>query len=162
MSEPKLIIGGSFTDDRGDMEYFNDIEKLKIDENEDFDPVLLSFQYSRMYFVSNHQTNFVRAWHGHMHEGLLVKVVAGVALIGAAKLEKIGREIEVSPDNMKQYVLCGSKGQMLYIPPGWANGAKTLKANTKIMYIADHFIDPEDDYRFDYNIIPRFWEVRQR
>ena len=44
---------------------------------------------------------------------------------------------------------------VLFIPPGFANGAINLEPNSKIMYFSSLNLEEskEDDYRFD----PKYW-----
>lgn len=140
MHEPTLIEGGLSIDDRGETAFVNGFT---------FEGV------KRFYLLSNHRAGFVRAWHAHKQAAKYVLVVQGTALIGAVAIDNWQ-----SPDkNAKVYrfVLSAHKPVVLYIPPGYANGAMTLTADTKIMYFATDTLEEtqQDDYRYP----ARYWDI---
>lgn len=128
--EIKTIEGNLFADDRGYLSFVN---------NFNFENV------KRFYMVENHEKGFIRAWHGHKIEAKYVYVVEGSILLGLVNLEteKVDKKI----------VLSAKKPTILYIPPNYANGFKTLEDNTKVMFFStvDMEIAKNDDYRFEYN-----------
>ena len=97
-----LIQGGVAVDDRGSVRFVNDFN---------FNDV------KRFYQVQNHKQGFIRAWHGHRHEGKYVYVVSGSALIGTANMDT---------QVVDKYVLSSQSPKVLFIPAGHANGFKTL------------------------------------
>ncbi len=119
-------------DDRGQLSFVNDF---------DFSDV------KRFYMVENHEKGFIRAWHGHKKEGKYVFVPSGAILIGAVNLET---------EEIDRFVLSSSKPQVLYIPPGYANGAINLVADSKVIYFSSLNLEDSanDDYRFD----SKFWD----
>lgn len=58
----KFISGGTAIDDRGKLQFINDLS-------------LVGFK--RFYLVQNHKQGFIRAWHGHKLEAKAVVVVRG-------------------------------------------------------------------------------------
>jgi dTDP-4-dehydrorhamnose 3,5-epimerase len=95
--------------------------------------------------VENHEKGFIRAWHGHKIEAKYVFVVEGSILLGLVNLEteKVDKKI----------VLSSKKPTIIYIPPNYANGFKTLEDNTKVIFFStvDMETAKNDDYRFEYN-----------
>jgi dTDP-4-dehydrorhamnose 3,5-epimerase-like enzyme len=142
MSEPKLIQGGLGIDDRGEVAFVNDFQ---------FEGV------KRFYTVSNHQVGYVRAWHAHKKAGKYVMVVEGAALIGAVAIDNW--EAPSKDTEVKRFVLSSNKPVVVYIPPGYANGAMSLTADAKIMYFATDTLEEtkEDDFRYD----ARYWDIWQ-
>jgi dTDP-4-dehydrorhamnose 3,5-epimerase-like enzyme len=144
--KPILIEGGLAVDDRGQVSFVNDYN---------FEGV------KRFYMVSNHQQHFVRAWHGHKLESKYVMVVSGVAIVAAVAIDdwqSPARDLEIH-----RYVLSANRPSVLFIPAGYANGFKTLTADTKIMFFSTATLEESkgDDYRFDaYYWNP--WEVAPR
>lgn len=139
MSATELIVGGSATDDRGTLMFINAFDTMKA---------------RRFYVVSNHAQGFVRAWHGHRKEGKYVTVLRGAALVAAVRVEDMA-----NPDPaalVERYVLSERSPSMLYIPPGFANGAMTLTADAIIQYFSTATLDESkgDDFRID----ARFWD----
>jgi len=140
MSEPRLIEGEVRIDDRGELLFVNGFN---------FDGI------RRFYIVSNHQAGFVRAWHAHRHEAKHVLVVQGAAIVAAVKIDdwrEPNRNSEVH-----RFVLSAAKPSILYIPPGFANGFKSLTADTKLVFFSTATIEESqnDDVRFDAH----YWDI---
>ena len=114
--EPTLIKGGLATDDRGTVSFVNDF----------------SFQgVKRFYAIENHRAGFVRAWHGHRHEGKYLLCVRGSAVVGAVKID----DWQNPSKDLKpaRFVISETNPSLLAIPPGYANGIMSLTDDTKIM-----------------------------
>jgi dTDP-4-dehydrorhamnose 3,5-epimerase-like enzyme len=126
---PHLISGGVAVDDRGSVRFVNDFNFKNV---------------KRFYQVQNHRQGFIRAWHGHQHEGKYVYVAQGSALIGAANMET---------SVVDKYVLSSQSPRVLFIPAGYANGFKTLEDNTIILFFSTSDINTslKDDIRFPYD-----------
>ena len=125
MSLTKLINGGVSVDDRGSVRFVNDFN---------FDGV------KRFYQVENHSKGFIRAWHGHKKEGKYVYVVNGSALIGVVNMDS---------EEINKFVLSSQTPKVLWIPPGYYNGFKSLEENTKILFFSTSTIEESlgDDIR---------------
>ena len=128
-SKIEKIQGGLFADDRGFLRFVNDF---------DFSDV------KRFYQVENHSKNFIRAWHGHKKEGKYVYVARGSALVGAVNMDS---------EEVYKTTLTSQSPSMLFIPPGFANGFKTLEENTILMFFSTSTLEESkgDDIRFDYD-----------
>ena len=140
--EPRLIIGGTATDDRGTLLFIND-----------FDPSTCR----RSYVVTNHTAGFVRAWHGHRKEGKYVTVLRGAAIVAAVHVEDWDK-----PDpkaKVLRWVLSERSPSAVYIPAGYANGAMSLTSDTMIQYFSTSTLADSkgDDIRFE----ARFWNPWQ-
>ncbi|HEY8174643.1 MAG TPA: dTDP-4-dehydrorhamnose 3,5-epimerase family protein [Gemmatimonadaceae bacterium] len=140
--EPRLIVGGSATDDRGTLYFVND-----------FDPSTCH----RSYVVTNHFAGFVRAWHGHRKEGKYVTVLRGAAIVAAVRVLDWN-----NPDKnakVHRYVLSERAPSVLFVPPGYANGAMSLTNDTMIQYFSTATLADSkgDDIRID----ARFWNPWQ-
>jgi dTDP-4-dehydrorhamnose 3,5-epimerase len=146
MKEPTVIMGGRATDDRGALGYINDFH--------------LS-EFKRFYTVENHKTGFVRAWHGHLKEAKAILVLRGSALICAVRMTDTLKPSKDEP--VKRVVLASSNISALFIPPGYANGFKTLTPDALILVFSSTTLDESlnDDYRFAFDywnpweIVPR-------
>jgi len=139
-NKPQLIEGGLSVDDRGEIIFVN----------------AFSFKgVERFYMVSNHKPGFVRAWHAHKQAGKYVLVVQGTALVGAVAIDNWE-----SPDKnatIYRFVLSAHKPAVLYIPPGYANGAMTITSDAKIIYFAtDTFEEAQQD---DCRYPARYWDI---
>lgn len=124
----ELINGGLSVDDRGMVTFVNDFNFKGV---------------KRFYLVSNHSKGFIRAWHGHKKEAKYVFVVKGTALVGVAK-PKLGAQWEILSDK---------KPRILYIPPGYYNGFKTLTEDAQIMFFSTKTLKESegDDMRLPYD-----------
>lgn len=129
------VQGGVYADDRGFLRFVNDF---------DFSGV------KRFYQVENHSKGFIRAWHGHKKEAKYVYVPKGSALIGLVNLET---------EELAKYTLSSQSPCILYIPPGYANGFKTLEEETILMFFSTSTLKESegDDYRFAWNQ----WDIWQ-
>ena len=121
--------GNSFVDDRGVLRFVNDFDFRNV---------------KRFYQVENHKKGFIRAWHGHMHEGKYVYIAKGTALVGAVNMET---------EEVNKFVLSSQKPSVLFIPPGYANGFKNLEEDTIIMFFSTSTIEETkgDDTRFEWD-----------
>ena len=135
----KVLEGGVAVDDRGQLSFVNDF---------DFKDV------KRFYMVENHDKGFIRAWHGHEKEGKYVFVPSGAILIGAVNLEN---------EDIDRFVLSSSKPQVLYIPPGYANGFMNLQDNTKVIFFSTSTLEDSlgDDIRFEWDKW-NIWNIERR
>jgi len=127
--ETKIINGGLSVDDRGSVTFINDFNFSDV---------------KRFYVVENHRSGFIRAWHGHEKEGKYVFVVKGTALIGA---------VDMNSESPKKYILSDRSPKILYIPPGHANGFKTLEEDTRIIFYSTSTLQDSlgDDIRFPFD-----------
>lgn len=129
MSKKELYNGAVAVDDRGSVAFVNDF---------DFEDV------KRFYQVSNHKRGFIRAWHGHENEGKYVYVVKGSAKVAYVKMKG-----GVPPVWM---VLSDKSPKVMYIPPGYANGFKTLEEGTIIQFFSTSTLEESqgDDTRYEW------------
>jgi dTDP-4-dehydrorhamnose 3,5-epimerase len=133
MKNPKIILGGIAVDDRGSVSFVNDFNFSDI---------------KRFYMVENHRVGFIRAWHGHEKEGKYVFVAKGAALIGA---------VEMNSSDPKKFILSDKSPRILFIPPGYANGFKTLEEGTRIIFYSTSTLEESlgDDIRFSFD----HWDI---
>lgn len=94
----------------------------------------------RFYMVENHSKGFVRAWHGHEHEAKYVFVVSGSIILATRQFG--GSEV-------RRMVLSSDKPTVVYIPPLYYNGFKTLTDDTKVIFYSTATLaeSKDDDIR---------------
>ena len=147
VDEPRLLSGDIVVDDRGSVSFVNgfDLSSAK-----------------RFYLVENHQAGFVRAWHGHRREGKHVLVVAGAAIVAVVKIADWEGPGAAGP--VKRFVLSAAKPATLYVPPGYANGFKSLTPHTKIMFFSTCTVEESRnaDVRWGPHQFGDVWTVEQR
>lgn len=139
--EPRVMDGGIAVDDRGAVAFANGFT---------FEGV------KRFYMLENHRQGFIRAWHAHRHEGKYILVVQGAALIGAVRIEGDWEQPRKDASVFRR-VLSANKPTIVYIPPGYANGAMSLTADAKVLYFSTRTLEEsmEDDVRYD----ARYWDI---
>jgi len=135
--KPTLLKRGVSEDHRGSVEYYN---SLNLDI------------FKRFYIVSNPSAGTVRAWHGHKVEAKLIKVIKGEFVIGIVEINNWDNPSQKS--KVEKFSL-NQKSGVVYIPPGYANGAINLTAESKAIYFSSLNLEDSlnDDYRFD----SKFW-----
>lgn len=138
--EPRIIQGDIVVDDRGYLGFINDFH---------FEDV------KRFYLVSNHKSQFVRAWHGHKKEAKYICVIVGSAIIGAVKIDDWSKPSKDA--RVYRFVLSDKKPALVHIPPGYANGFMGLTSDTKLVVFSTASLDESksDDIRFD----ARYWDI---
>lgn len=121
-----LFDGGVAIDDRGKVTFVNDFNFKDV---------------KRFYMVENHSKGFVRAWHGHRKEGKYAFVVSGAVKLAVVKMD--------DDSDSAVHVLSAVKPQILWIPPGYYNGFKTLTDDAKIIFYSTVTMEEakDDDYR---------------
>jgi len=137
--DAELLRGGIAVDDRGVVSFVNDFN---------FDEV------RRFYMVSNHESGFVRAWHGHRNEAKYVMVVNGAALVCCVEIDVWE---DPSPDlEVKRFVLDERDPTVLFVPPGFVNGFMTLTPDAKLIFFSTATLEEStgDDIRFP----ARYWD----
>jgi dTDP-4-dehydrorhamnose 3,5-epimerase-like enzyme len=143
---PTIFQGNRATDDRGSLGFINGFG--------------LS-DFKRFYTVSNHSSNFVRAWHGHLKEAKAIIVLQGSALVCAVEMNDSKNPNRDNP--ITRHVLSGNNPGALYIPAGYANGFKTLTSDAIVLVFSSTTLEESmgDDYRFEYDYWNP-WEVVPR
>lgn len=129
MDKPTIISGGIAFDDRGSVSFINDFT---------FDEV------KRFYSVSNIRKNYIRAWHGHQKEAKFFLATLGQFRVGTVNLKT---------DELQVLHLHASKPQVLYIPPGYANGLQNLTEENNLMVFSTSTLEESlgDDTRFPWD-----------
>ena len=144
--EPRLISGGRFVDDRGTLSVVNEFDLAGV---------------NRFYIVENHRDGFVRAWHGHQREAKYVMVVSGAAIVAAVAVDDWDSP---SPDlPIHRFVLSADSPAILHVPAGYANGFKTLRPDTRIIFFSTATLEESatDDIRFEAHFWNP-WDVVER
>ncbi len=141
-----VIEAGMAVDDRGQIQFCNGFDMKEI---------------QRFYIVSNHQSQFIRAWHGHKKETKHAFVVTGAAIFAAVKINNWDNPAKDVP--IQRFILSEKDPGILKIPAGFAHGFKTLTPDTKVMFFSTSSLSEssDDDYRYEYNYWDP-WEVEPR
>ena len=140
---PKLIKGGNYSDERGQLDFINDFDMAPI---------------KRLYFTTHFDTDVIRAWQGHKIESRWFICVEGSFTVKLIAID----DWDAPSDNLEVYsfVLSEEEPSVLYIPNGFVNGFKANKDNSKLMVMSDYgFNEIENDQiRFDNNKWHSTWK----
>ncbi len=139
MSDIESIKRGIAEDHRGSLEFYNDLD--------------LS-DYKRFYIVHNPKKGTVRAWHGHKKEAKLLKVIKGSFLVGVVEIDNWDNP---NKDLLPESFEMNTESDILFIPPGYANGAMNLSEDSSVMYFSTSNLEESvgDDFRFD----SKYWDL---
>lgn len=137
---PKLFKGGISKDFRGSVSFNNNLILKKI---------------KRFYIVENKKKNFVRAWHGHKVEAKFIFCIRGKAKISAVKIVNFNKPSKKS--KVLSWKLNSEVPNVIYIPPGYANGSKSLTKDMKLIVLSTTTLKKSlnDDFRFP----KEFWRI---
>jgi len=133
--KPKLIKGGSHSDNRGSIIFNNDFDVSEI---------------KRIYTIQNKNTNFVRAWQGHAIEKRWFSAIKGSFLIKLIKIDNW----ENPKKNLEVYstILNDKNFDTLCVPKGYVNSIQALEEESKLMAMSDYLLgEVKDENRFDSN-----------
>lgn len=134
---PKIIVGGTYTDHRGTLSYVNDFDLTSI---------------KRFYTITHPDKNIVRAWQGHQEEHKYFHVIRGSFVVAWVEIDNFENP---SPNLKAQYeILKTSENNVLSVPPGYANGLKAIEPNSQIMVFSDYALNEslDDKIRFDEDL----------
>lgn len=109
----KLIHGATHTDQRGKLQYINELDLSKV---------------KRFYKISPANTEIIRAWQVHRIESKWFHCVKGSFEI---------RIVNLSSEKMKTFILNSNEMEVLYIPKNHANGFKALKDGSCLQIFSD-------------------------
>lgn len=136
-SKISLIQGGSHTDARGKLTFFNDFDMKEV---------------RRFYVIEHPDTAIVRAWQAHKKEQKWFYVTAGSFKIVIIKPEEwLEKSEKPVPE---EFILESKNTTLLLVPGGYANGFQALEPYSKLMVFSDYAMAEAgtDDYRFDKNL----------
>jgi dTDP-4-dehydrorhamnose 3,5-epimerase-like enzyme len=145
---PQIFKGDISVDDRGALRFVNEFDFSKV---------------QRFYQVENFSKDVIRAFHGHLKEGKYVYVPTGSILLCWVPLtdkKHPSRDVEV-----QRLVLSDRKPQVVFIPPGNANGFRVLEENSQVLFFSTSTLEESkgDDYRFAYDYWgEEIWKVENR
>lgn len=150
---PSLWEGKQFVDDRGSVSFVNEFNPYKCG-------------VERFYTVRNVRSQYIRAWHGHKREGKFAMVTSGMALVCVVRIAAAQKWVENDvPCEYESFILCGWQPKVLWIPPGYYNGFKSLKEGTDIMFFSTSSLEDSkgDDYRLDWDALgTKMWNEHFR
>ena len=128
---PKIIEGNRIFDNRGSVQFNNDLKFQKI---------------KRFYVVHNYSKNFVRAWHGHLKEEKYISCTKGTFQKSAVQLDNIKKPGK--KNKIFSFILNENDNKFVHIPKGYANGTMSFEDNSKLLIFSTSDLNESinDDY----------------
>ena len=114
LTTPTIIPGASHTDHRGTISFVNDF---------------LFEGVNRFYTIHHPSTSIIRAWQGHIQESKYYYPVKGTWLIAWVKMDFSIPEDQWIAEHI---ILKASDNNLLFLPPGYANGFRALESDSII------------------------------
>ena len=135
---PKIINGNRIFDNRGSVQFNNDLKFNKI---------------KRFYLVHNYSKNFVRAWHGHLKEEKYITCTKGTFQISAVKIDNV--KSPSKKNKVFNFIINENDNKFVYLPKCYANGSMSFEDNSKLLIFSTSSLKEslKDDYRYE----PKFW-----
>lgn len=132
----QLFYGNRSVDDRGEISFNNEINLLGVE---------------RYYIIENHNSNFIRAWHGHKKEEKYIRCIRGVFQVSVVKIDNF--ENPSKKLKVQTWYLSEKSPDLLYIPGGYANGTRSLEKKSQLLIFSNYSTKKslKDDYRFSYD-----------
>lgn len=140
MREIKLLDGGIFTDQRGQISYANDLDMSEV---------------ARFYVIHHSDTSVIRAWHAHQHEKKWFYVVRGSFTGAFVKIDDWEHpSLDLKPE---VFHLSAQKSQVLCVPEGYANGFQAEEPDSILLVFSNKILSEavHDSWRYD----PHWWMV---
>lgn len=138
MREIKLLDGGIFTDQRGQISYANDLDMSEV---------------ARFYVIHHSDTSVIRAWHAHQHEKKWFYVVRGSFTGAFVKIDDWEHpSLDLKPE---VFHLSAQKSQVLCVPEGYANGFQAEEPDSMLLVFSNKILSEavHDSWRYD----PHWW-----
>lgn len=140
---PRLIQGGVFKDERGELKYNNDFDASEI---------------KRMYIIENSSIDLKRGWKAHKIEQRWF-----ISLIGSFVIKIVAVEDFKKPQKKKQFyefVLESKEMNVLHCPAGHATLIQALEPKSKILALGDFLLgETQDEYRFPLDYFMNISEI---
>lgn len=141
MSFARLVKGDTFSDQRGALRFFNDLDMREI---------------VRFYEISPSDTKIIRAWQGHKKEKKWFYCSTGAFIIQLIKIDSF----EEPSDQLEteRVILRADHPTILLVSEGFATGIKSLEPGSKLQVFSNFTVEQskQDDYRFP----PEKWKVK--
>lgn len=133
MFRPTLIKGGSHTDQRGTISFFNDFYMQQV---------------KRFYYIENAGTQSLRGWRGHKIEQRWFNVCSGAFLVRLIHIDNWETPDQRLP--VEEFLLHVKDNMVLHIPAGYASCIQALEDHSKLIVFADYDLEHAklDDYLF--------------
>lgn len=129
----QTIKGGSHTDQRGTVAFFNDFDMSAV---------------KRFYTIENANTSLVRAWRAHRIEQRWFYAAKGAFLLHFVKIDNWDSPSKTLP--IEAFEISAQQHEILHMPSGYASSVRALTPEAKLIVFGDYGIDhaKNDDYLY--------------
>lgn len=128
---PKIINGGSHSDERGRLRFNNSFDATDI---------------KRIYVIENEKTDFIRGWQGHRIEQRWFSVLQGsfkIELIAIDDWDNPSKDLE-----RFSFIVDAETLDVLHVPSGYVSSIQSLEEGAKLLVMADYLLgEIQDEYR---------------
>jgi dTDP-4-dehydrorhamnose 3,5-epimerase-like enzyme len=132
-SEPCIIKGNSFSDERGKISFNNEFNAVEV---------------KRIYFIENYTLDFLRGWQGHQIEQRWFMCTKGSFEIKVIKIDNWENPSKDLP--VMVYQINSENSAVLHVPKGYVTCIQALEKKSKLMAMSDYNLaEIKDEYRFD-------------
>ena len=130
---PKIITGGSHSDQRGTLLYNNDFDASTI---------------KRLYIIENKSNDFVRAWQGHQIEQRWFSGMKGSFRIQLIEIDNWEKPTKDSAPFT--FIINAEKLEVLHMPQGYVSSIQSLEKDSRLLVMADYLLgEVNDEYRYE-------------
>lgn len=129
-----IVEGGISIDHRGEISHVNGLDIADV---------------RRFYIIHQHDTEVIRAWHGHQLERKWFYAVKGSFTTAFVKIDDWEHP---SPDLKPEvFHLSAGESRVLCIPEGYANGIKAEEPDSTLLVFSDKVLSEavHDSWRYD-------------
>lgn len=128
-----MIKGGSYSDNRGIVNFNNSFDLTEI---------------KRIYTIQNVSLSFYRGWQGHQVEQRWFSAISGlfeIYLIAVDNWEKPSKNLKLT-----KYNLNSNNMNVLHVPSGYISCIKSNEKNSILLAMSDYALgEIDDNYKFD-------------
>lgn len=116
MSEIKVLTGGIFRDERGELVFMNEYNLAGA---------------SRYYIIKHDNTDVIRGWHGHQFEGKWFQCLKGAFNLAFVKVDNWE---DPSPQLVpEKFHLTETKSELICLPEGYANCIRATEPDSMLL-----------------------------
>ncbi|MCS3531766.1 WxcM-like domain-containing protein [Chryseobacterium sp. JUb7] len=132
MEIPKIIKGGKYSDERGNLFFNNEFDASAI---------------KRIYYIENTNIEFVRGWTGHQIEQRWFSAIQGSFNIKLIKIDNW--EAPSKKSEILEFKLSSDTLNIIHIPKGYVTAIQAIEKGSKLLVMADYSLgEIVDVYRF--------------
>jgi dTDP-4-dehydrorhamnose 3,5-epimerase-like enzyme len=132
MEVPKILEGGNYSDERGNLFFNNNFNATHV---------------KRIYYIENINVDFIRGWTGHKIEQRWFSTLQGSFTIKLIKIDNW--ETPSANSEILNFEISSEKMNVLHVPKGYASAIQSREESSRLLVMGDYLLgEINDDYRF--------------